>query len=173
MVNIYVLEDAYALYDNERPAPSKRVRNEIRSDKNARSETRQSDRTKMPGHGGQKSPVMEDKNVLLLNTPENKKENRKEILPSAFEDKEPEQTISNTDPLEALPPEHYRQLESAARSRLIGRTKFGNPTLKPLIEGRGKAQVREEMRTMLVAGWTLQAEESVDAAKKAGKPDAT
>lgn len=68
MVNIYVLEDAYALYDGERPEPKKRTRTPIGQDKSVRSE---GDRTKMSGQVGQMSPVMQDKNVLLLKTQEN------------------------------------------------------------------------------------------------------
>ena len=80
MVNIYVLEDAYALYDSERPEPKKRTRTPIGQDKNVRSE---SDRTKMSGHVGQKCPVMQDKNVLLLKT-QNNNLNKKGISTSSL-----------------------------------------------------------------------------------------
>lgn len=87
LVNIYILEDAYALYDNERPKVKKHTRNEIGPVKNVLSP----DRSKMSGHGGQKSPVMEDKNVRLLNTLR-EKENLKEpeIPASLFQEQIPD-----------------------------------------------------------------------------------
>lgn len=96
MVNIYVLEDAYTLYDSERPQSQKRVRNASSSasksipnekgqDKNVRSE---SDRTKTPGHAGQKRPVTQDKNVLLLKTPEMKIKENNGVSASLFQETE-------------------------------------------------------------------------------------
>ena len=153
MVNIYVLEDAYALYDRERPEPKKRTRTaaaskakepgeasqEIRQDKNVRSE---SDRTKMSGHIGQKCPVMQDKNVLLLKTPEKKEEKKRvpENSASLFED--PEEDV-----LESLSAEEFKVLEVGARARVIAESV--DPVRKLAREGKAWTSVKPMMRKII------------------------
>ena len=143
MVNIYILEDAYALYDSEQPQPKKRVRSTPKSaqnhtgqDKNVRSE---SDRTKMSGHAGQKCPVMQDKNVLLLNTPDNNLKKKGSSTSSLFQ-KEP-------DILDSLPADQWAPLEAAARIRVIAET--ADPVRKLAKDGKAWTSVKPMMRKLL------------------------
>lgn len=85
LVNIYILEDAYALYDSEQPRPKNLIRNEKGQDKNVLSP----ERTKMSYHAGQKCPVPQDKNVLLLKNPKtNKKGEESEDSLALFSESE-------------------------------------------------------------------------------------
>ena len=135
MVNIYILEDAYALYDSERPQPKKRVRSSIRQDKNDRSE---SERTKMTGQGGQKSPVMQDKNVRLLKTPVKNLEKNGTSTSSLFQD---------ADVLESIPPDQWAALEAEARARVIAETT--EPVRQLAKEGKAWTSVKPMMRKIL------------------------
>ena len=146
MVNIYILEDAYALYDSERPKPKKHVRNkpktaafEIGQDKNVRSE---SDRTKMSGHSGQKSPVMQDKNVRLLKNQDNNL-NKTGVLPAAFSGEE-------TDALKSLSPDEFASLEASARARVIAETV--DPVRQLAKDGKAWTSVKPMMRKILLEG---------------------
>jgi len=142
MVNIYILEDAYALYDSERPQPKKRVRSTTLNasfqegqDKNVRSE---SDRTKESVHRGQKSPVMQDKNVLLLKTQEKKLEKKGNSTSSLFQD---------ADILDGLTPAEFAMLEAEARAKVIAET--ADPVRQLAKDGKAWTSVKPMMRKIL------------------------
>jgi len=135
MVNIYILEDAYALYDSERPQPKKRVRSQIGQDKNDRSE---SERTKMTGQGGQKSPIMQDKNVRLLKTPVKNLEKNGTSTSSLFQD---------SDVLDHLTSEQWAVLEAQARERVIAET--ADPVRQLARDGKAWTSVKPMMRRLL------------------------
>ena len=149
MVNIYILEDAYALYDGERPQPQIRVRSGPKTktntqekqpfragqDKNVRSET---DRTKMSGHIGQKCPVMEDKNVLLLKTQKNNKEKNGVSTSSLFQEE---------DVLDSLSPDQWAPLEAKARAQII--TETSDPIRQLARDGKAWGPVKARMRELI------------------------
>ena len=150
MVNLYILEDAYALYDSERPQPQVRVRSGPKTqtatqgeqpflagqDKNVRSGT---DRTKMSGRAGQKCPVMQDKNVLLLKTQNNNLE--KNGVSTSF-------LFQEEGVLDSLSPDQWATLEAKARARVIAET--ADPIRKLAKDGKAWTSVKPMMRKLLM-----------------------
>jgi len=82
---------------------------------------------------------MQDKNVLLLNTPDNNLKKKGSSTSSLFQ-KEP-------DILDSLPADQWAPLEAAARIRVIAET--ADPVRKLAKDGKAWTSVKPMMRKLL------------------------
>ena len=83
---------------------------------------------------------MQDKNVLLLNTPDNNLKKKGSSTPSLFQ-KEP-------DILDSLPADQWAPLEAAARIRVIAET--ADPVRQLAKDGKAWTSVKPMMRKLLM-----------------------
>ena len=122
--NVYLIEDAYALYDQKKPEPKKA--GPVRWDRNN-------------GSG----PYLKGKNL--------KKEDTKEpFLPSASGEGTQTEKPKAPDPLTALTAPEYAELEVQARAQLVAET--GPPVSLSLLNGQSHRLVKQRMRQLLEAG---------------------
>ena len=150
--NVYLIEDAYALYDQKKPEPKKA--GPVRWDRNNGSgpdRNSHSGPERNAGSGQERNngsgPYLKGKNL--------KKEDTKEpFLPSASGEqtrmeKPKTENPKAPDPLTALPAPEYAELEIQARAQLVAET--GPPVSLSLLNGQSHRLVKQRMREMLAA----------------------
>ena len=92
----------------------------------------------MSGHAGQKCPVMQDKNVLLLNTPNNNLKKKESSTSSSGE---------KQDILDSLSADQWAALEAKARIKVIAET--ADPVRQLAKDGKAWTSVKPMMRKLL------------------------